>query len=330
MTPNDPEQYRTQIPNIIDDLGLDPFERVLYLHYKRVCGAYGGVCYEAVRTTAQKTKMAMGMVTKARESLQARGLITTLARKHKNDTPSIMIVDIWDLNEAYYLEIGRPSVDGWTIEQLRQWADSVHTMNADKHNLPKRSPDEYSGSERSLYERGNDELSSSEHLEPEIPPSVHPMNTIEHNQDERSYSETKKESLNQESNPSKESKRERPAKNPRAPDSPAFKVFTEITEYYAVNTHWRNETARIVGEKPEDLEFWRKVVIGWTGKYPSKHNIEGMLDFYKRREIPGYQASGVIKNGTHQRHNQQPTGESLANEPTFNPYTGETIPGRGG
>lgn len=87
-----------------------------------------------------------------------------------------------------------------------------------------------------------------------------------------------------------------------APDSPAFKVFTEITEYYAITTHWRNEATRIVGEKPEDLEFWRKVVIGWTGKYPSKHNIEGMLDFYKRREIPGYQPGGAIKNGTHQEH----------------------------
>lgn len=109
----------------------------------------------------------------------------------------------------------------------------------------------------------------------------------------------KQESPNPESNPTKESKRETPApipKKQREITIPAFKVFVEITEYHAINAHWRSEMARIVGDKPDDLEFWRRVIIGWTGKYPSKHNVEGMLDFYKRREIPGYRQS---PNGIH-------------------------------
>lgn len=58
MTDKAPPPHRTQIPNIVDDLGLDPYERALYVHYKRVCGEnQGAYCYEATKTTAQKTKM---------------------------------------------------------------------------------------------------------------------------------------------------------------------------------------------------------------------------------------------------------------------------------
>lgn len=116
-------------------------------------------------------------------------------------------------------------------------------------------------------------------------------------------------------------------KKQREPPSPAYKVFIEITEYFAVNTHWRNEMARIVGDKPEDLEFWRKVIIGWTGKYPSKHNVEGMLDYYQRREIPGYQQpkNGVKPHGTYQRSNEKPTGESAKGERTTDTSTREYV-----
>lgn len=95
--------------------------------------------------------------------------------------------------------------------------------------------------------------------------------------------------------PNKESKRESVKNHTRPIEIPSFKIFVEITEYRAITKHWQGEMARIVGDKPDDLAFWRKVVIGWTGKYPSKHNVEGMLDYYKRREIPGY--NGNRDNG---------------------------------
>lgn len=93
---------------------------------------------------------------------------------------------------------------------------------------------------------------------------------------------------------------------------PAFKVFVEITEYHAINAHWRSEMAQIVGEKPDDLEFWRRVIIGWTGKYSTKHNVEGMLDYYKRREIPGYQKS--TPNGTYPANKSSPANLSPIDE----------------
>lgn len=74
----------------------------------------------------------------------------------------------------------------------------------------------------------------------------------------------------------------------RPPAIPAYAIFVEVTGYYGITNYWQDEMGRIVGPKPKDLDFWRKVVIGWTGKYSSKHNVEGMLDYYNRREIPGF------------------------------------------
>jgi len=104
-----------------------------------------------------------------------------------------------------------------------------------------------------------------------------------------------------------------PPKSQRAIIIPAYKVFVEVTDYYAITKHWRGEMARIVGETTEDLEFWRLVVIGWTGKYPSRHNVEGMLDYYKRREIPGYSGNGAMNNG-HPNRSQTNTGDDPALE----------------
>ena len=132
------------------------------------------------------------------------------------------------------------------------------------------------------------------------------------------------------SSPKKESDREPPPpKSQRAITIPAYKVFVEVTDYHAITKHWRGEMARIVGEAPDDLEFWRLVVIGWTGKYPSRHNVEGMLDYYKRREIPGYQKAST--NGTHQRSDKrgiralEETGESAKGERTIDIYTREYV-----
>lgn len=125
-------------------------------------------------------------------------------------------------------------------------------------------------------------------------------------------------STNVEQPPLKNKTRERPA------IIPAYKVFTEITNYFAITIFWRNEMAATIGELPDDLEFWRKVVIGWTGKYPSKHNVEGMLDFYKRREIPGYQHQNGVSNGhnrqitqqTHQSQTQNQVRDTASSTPT--------------
>jgi hypothetical protein len=140
-----PPPNRTQIPNIVDDLGLDPYERALYVHYKRVCGEnQGAYCYEATRTTAGKVKMSTGQVSSARKSLTERGLIIVQAETRP---VVVTIVNIWEINTAFYKLEYRPDVDTWTIEQVQVWlydmSTDVHTVNVSSHNDSDiRSPDE--------------------------------------------------------------------------------------------------------------------------------------------------------------------------------------------
>lgn len=68
---------------------------------------------------------------------------------------------------------------------------------------------------------------------------------------------------------------------------PAFKAYVDITGYHAITKHWRDKMAEAVGAEPENVAFWGKVVEAWTGKGWFKGNIEGMLEFYSRRVLPG-------------------------------------------
>lgn len=141
VDPGDLRKYRTEIPNIIDDLGLDPYQRTLYTHYKRVCGANGGTCEEGIRKTAERTGMSTAKVSLVRRELATRGLIVEHQQpkqeEHIKPQVFITIIDIWELNFFYYsYKEGRPNIAGWTVEQLREWLNSVYVVNADGGRLP--------------------------------------------------------------------------------------------------------------------------------------------------------------------------------------------------
>ena len=57
-----------------------------------------------------------------------------------------------------------------------------------------------------------------------------------------------------------------------------------------------------VGDKRESLERWAAVIKGWTGKGWFEGNIEGMLDYYNRGEIPGENKNGA-KHGANKKRN---------------------------
>jgi len=98
---SDLRKYRTEIPNLIDDMGLDVYEARLYLHYKRVCGAKGGTCWQSVRTTAKACKMSKGKVTGTRKGLERKGLIRC-EKNTETSTINITIMDIWPANFWWY------------------------------------------------------------------------------------------------------------------------------------------------------------------------------------------------------------------------------------
>ncbi len=97
-------RYFTQIPNIIDDLGLSPRAFRLYVHIKRVTGE-SGRCWQSTRTLAEGCNMSTGSVSKAKKELAANRLIDVDAKKNKSggkDFHSIRIADIWVENSLKY------------------------------------------------------------------------------------------------------------------------------------------------------------------------------------------------------------------------------------
>lgn len=95
----DLRKYRTELPNLYDDLDLDVYEYRLLAHYKRV-----GTCTEKGETTAKKCRMSAGKVSEARQGLADKGLIYLKRVDLGNGSFSyrITVVDIWLENFARY------------------------------------------------------------------------------------------------------------------------------------------------------------------------------------------------------------------------------------
>lgn len=109
----DPKRYWTQIPNIIFDLGLKPFELVLYAHLKRAAGANAnGKCTKSTPTLVRETGMGAGTISRAKLSLQVKrsalsgkSLIRTKETKNPRGGKKrheIVVVDIWKENMARF------------------------------------------------------------------------------------------------------------------------------------------------------------------------------------------------------------------------------------
>jgi len=64
------------------------------------------------------------------------------------------------------------------------------------------------------------------------------------------------------------------------PRSEAVDVYREETHYFPPKSWWTDL------EAVEDLEFWRKVVHAYVGLGWNKRNVQGMLEWYQRGEIP--------------------------------------------
>lgn len=107
----DTKKYFTQIPNIVLDLGLTPYEQVLYDHLKRSAEAKGQ-CSKSTRTLAQECRMSPTVVVKAKASLakprhelNKKPLIKITKRENPKggkEYDEISIVDIWRENTNRY------------------------------------------------------------------------------------------------------------------------------------------------------------------------------------------------------------------------------------
>ncbi len=83
-------------------------------------------------------------------------------------------------------------------------------------------------------------------------------------------------------------------------DTDLNKNHPAVQKYREVARLWpelavQPDIARTVGEEAEDISFWAAVIRGWIGEGWNKKNTNGMLDYFRRREIPGEKRAA--KNG---------------------------------
>lgn len=108
--------WRTEIPNIVEDVLIDPYEFRVYMHIKRRAGD-GGTCFESNQSMADKCGMGKRKLILVKQSLatprkelEGRPLILIQKRtteKGDPDTDLITIVDLWGVNlRSYYSSYG--------------------------------------------------------------------------------------------------------------------------------------------------------------------------------------------------------------------------------
>jgi hypothetical protein len=78
---------------------------------------------------------------------------------------------------------------------------------------------------------------------------------------------------------------------------PAIVTFHEEMHRYPKRSQYK-PIIEAIGHKPDDLSFWQRVVRAWNLTPWSPINIGGMLDCFKRREIPSTRSNA---NGKGQR-----------------------------
>lgn len=82
-----------------------------------------------------------------------------------------------------------------------------------------------------------------------------------------------------------------------APIPPAVTRYREMAHRFP-NKSLYGDIEATVGDKPADLDRWGAVVKAWIGKGYNPSNLTGMLDTFRRGEMPG----GKPKHGTRSDH----------------------------
>ncbi len=98
----DLRKYRTEIPNLIFEMGLSPYALTLYIHLKRTAGQ-NGKCWKSVRTLASETGVSKSEIARTRKELEERELITVEQPKDPRKPSVVSIVDIWEMNFDHFI-----------------------------------------------------------------------------------------------------------------------------------------------------------------------------------------------------------------------------------
>lgn len=98
----DLRKYRTEVPNMIYDMNLDPYTGWLYSHIKRIAGD-SGICERGTRSLAEVTGMSMGQVVKSKQILKKKKLIRVVEHPPKSGlADEIYVTNIWRKNFEHF------------------------------------------------------------------------------------------------------------------------------------------------------------------------------------------------------------------------------------
>lgn len=87
---------------------------------------------------------------------------------------------------------------------------------------------------------------------------------------------------------------------PKPEPPPAIQTFRENASRYPPKAMYQDIDVA-VGRDPPDIERWGRIVKAWVGMGWNPGNVNGMLEFFKRNEIPeikGGNGRGQIKNNS--------------------------------
>lgn len=88
---------------------------------------------------------------------------------------------------------------------------------------------------------------------------------------------------------------------PKSPPKPKAVVPLAVEKFREISQKYPNKAlyaliAETVGEKAEDIQFWGEVILAYIGMGWNPVNVNGMLEFYKKRVLPSKQP---VRGGQH-------------------------------
>ena len=125
-------KYRTELPNLIDDLSLSVYAHRLYTHIKRRAGeGEKGFCTAGLRGMAKSCGMSLGMAAKARQELLDLGLVRFHVEivRHKDGGGRyevLTVSDVWPANFTFYAR--REQLKPFTSDETRAAAARAHLI----------------------------------------------------------------------------------------------------------------------------------------------------------------------------------------------------------
>jgi helix-turn-helix protein len=173
-------QYRIEVPNLIDDMGLSVYEFRVYVRLKRVAQDEGS-CWQSTRTLATACGMSPGQVAKAKDELERRGLITRKPKPVRGGyVDDVTIVDVWPQNFRTYAPehdpdvVSLPESDRHTNTSSKKVIATRTLPKSDRHTNTSSESDRVAdtlSSKRSHSERKKDSISSDHDSSSSVPPA---------------------------------------------------------------------------------------------------------------------------------------------------------------